>query len=107
MHALEAPALASHAVGQILNEPGLLVHACIANRAICRMRNRQDQLTPREKEILIMICEQYSTEDIAKILFVSPLTVNNHRRSILAKTGAKNVAGMVVYAVKNGLFRIE
>jgi len=70
-------------------------------------RSSQDQLTPREKEVLIMICEQHSTEDIARVLFVSPLTVNNHRRSILAKTGAKNVAGLVVYAVKNGLFRIE
>lgn len=67
----------------------------------------KEQLTPREKEVLIMICEQHSTEDIAKALFVSPLTVNNHRRSILAKTDAKNVAGMVVYAVRNGLFKIE
>ena len=67
----------------------------------------KDQLTPREKEVLIMICEQQSTEDIANALFVSPLTINNHRRSILAKTDAKNIVGMVLYAIKNGLFKID
>lgn len=68
---------------------------------------KKDQLTNREKEILVMICKECSTEEIAQQLFVSPLTVNNHRRSILSKTGAKNVAGLVVYALKNGIYRVE
>jgi len=69
--------------------------------------SKTDKLTAREVEVLQMICREFSTEEIATNLFVSPLTINNHRRSLIAKTGAKNVAGLVVYAVKNGLFVVE
>ncbi|MCE3228962.1 MAG: response regulator [Bacteroidota bacterium] len=68
---------------------------------------KKEQLTNREKEILVMICKELSTEEIAQQLFVSPLTINNHRRNILFKTGAKNVAGLVVYALKHGIYRVE
>lgn len=69
--------------------------------------DKANKLTSREVEVLQMICREFSTEEIASNLFVSPLTINNHRRSLIAKTGAKNVAGLVMYAVKNGLFVIE
>lgn len=69
--------------------------------------DKANKLTAREVEVLQMICREFSTEEIATNLFVSPLTINNHRRSLIAKTGAKNAAGLVVYAVKNGLFVIE
>jgi DNA-binding NarL/FixJ family response regulator len=68
---------------------------------------KANKLTSREIEVLQMICREFSTEEIAFNLFVSPLTINNHRRSLIVKTGAKNAAGLVVYAVKNGLFVIE
>lgn len=63
-------------------------------------------LSDREKEILVLICEQYSTEEIAQKLFLSPLTVNNHRRNILNKTKAKNIAGMVLYALQYGVYKL-
>lgn len=66
-----------------------------------------NKLTSREIEVLQMICREFSTEEIASNLFVSPLTINNHRRSLIAKTGTKNVAGLVMYAIKNGLFTVE
>lgn len=69
--------------------------------------DKSNQLTARETEVLQMICREFSTEEIASNLFVSPLTINNHRRNLIAKTGAKNAAGLVVYAVKNGYFTIE
>lgn len=69
--------------------------------------DKANKLTSREVEVLQMICREFSTEEIASNLFVSPLTINNHRRSLIAKTGAKNVAGLVMYAIKNGLFVIE
>ncbi|TSJ44938.1 response regulator transcription factor [Fluviicola chungangensis] len=69
--------------------------------------DKTNKLTAREVEVLQMICQEFSTEEIAANLFVSPLTINNHRRSLIAKTGAKNVAGLVMYAIKNGLFVIE
>jgi len=75
-----------------------------------RNNNREskpEKLTAREQEVLVMICHELSTEQIAERLFVSPLTINNHRRSLLAKTGAKNVAGLVLYAIRNNLFEID
>ena len=64
----------------------------------------ENELTDREKEILLLICEQCSTEEIAAKLFLSPLTINNHRRSILSKTKSKNIAGMVLYALRCGIY---
>lgn len=64
-------------------------------------------LSAREKEVLILICEQLSTEEIAARLFLSPLTVNNHRRSILSKTKSKNIAGMVLYALQHGIYSLQ
>jgi DNA-binding NarL/FixJ family response regulator len=69
--------------------------------------DKSNKLTTREIEVLQMICREFSTEEIASTLFVSPLTINNHRRSLISKTGAKNVAGLVTYAIRNGLFVIE
>ncbi len=58
-------------------------------------------LTRREKEILELICEEYSTNEIADKLFVSKHTVETHRKNLLSKTGVKNVAGLVKFALKN------
>ncbi|MBN8670838.1 MAG: response regulator transcription factor [Chitinophagales bacterium] len=66
----------------------------------------ENELTDREKEILLLICEQCSTEEIAAKLFLSPLTINNHRRSILSKTKSKNIAGMVLYALRCGIYSL-
>lgn len=63
-------------------------------------------LTKREEEILQLICEQHTTDEIAEKLFLSPKTVNGHRNNLLEKTGAKNVAGLVIYAIKNGLVEV-
>lgn len=67
----------------------------------------QDPLTKREEEILQLICMQMTTEEIAEKLFISPKTVNGHRNSLLQKTGANNVAGLVIFAVKNGVVKIN
>ena len=54
-----------------------------------------------------MICEQHTTDEIAEKLFLSPKTVNGHRNSLLEKTGAKNVAGLVIYAIKSGITEVN
>lgn len=56
-------------------------------------------LTKREEEILILICKQKTTDEIAAELFISPKTVNGHRNNLLQKTGSRNVAGLVTYAL--------
>lgn len=60
-------------------------------------------LTKREKQITGLIAEGYTTKEIADKLFVSPLTVDTHRKNIFSKLGIKKVAELVRYAVLEGL----
>ena len=61
-------------------------------------------LTDREKEVLHLILKEYSNKEIADTLFVSVRTVDAHKRNLLDKTGSKNVAGLVLYAIDRQLF---
>jgi DNA-binding NarL/FixJ family response regulator len=61
-------------------------------------------LSNREKEVLHLIVKEYSNQEIADKLFISPRTVDAHKRNLLDKTGAKNIAGLVLYAVEKRLF---
>ncbi len=56
-------------------------------------------LTKREEEILLLICKQKTTDEIAEDLFISPKTVNGHRNNLLQKTGSRNVVGLVAFAL--------
>ncbi len=62
-----------------------------------------DLLSSRETEILIAVCQGLSNHQIADSLFISKRTVDKHRANIMEKTGCKNTANLVVYAVKHGL----
>jgi len=64
------------------------------------------ELTSREKEILILLCKEFTTSEIGEQLFISPRTVEGHRNNLLTKTGCRNTAGLVIFAVKNELFDI-
>lgn len=61
------------------------------------------EFTIREREIINLICREYSTKEIACKLNTSVRTVDWHRKNMFLKTNSKNSAGMVFYAVKNGL----
>lgn len=63
--------------------------------------------TKREKEVLNLICKQYTTTEIAEKLFISPRTVEGHRKNLLTKTASKNIAGLVVYAIQNKLVILD
>lgn len=64
-------------------------------------------LTDREVEILRYIASGHTNAEIADLLFLSGHTVNTHRKNILGKIGAKNVAGAVIFAVKEGIIDPE
>jgi DNA-binding NarL/FixJ family response regulator len=68
--------------------------------------NEQDMLSEREVEVLIGICQGLSTQEIADRHFISKRTVDKHRANILEKSGCKNTASLVVYAIKNGLVEV-
>jgi DNA-binding NarL/FixJ family response regulator len=62
-------------------------------------------LTPREIEVLELIAQEFSNQEIADRLFISIRTVDTHRRNMLEKLGVRNTAGLVRYAIKNGLLK--
>ena len=75
-----------------------------------RMHAREDasdeQLSEREREILVAVCRGLSNQEIADELFISKRTVDKHRANILEKTGCKNTASLVVYAIRYGIVDI-
>jgi DNA-binding NarL/FixJ family response regulator len=64
------------------------------------------ELTNREKEILQLICKEFNNAEIAERLSLSIRTVEGHRNNLLLKTGCRNTAGLVLFAVKYGIFEI-
>jgi DNA-binding NarL/FixJ family response regulator len=63
-------------------------------------------LSKREKEVLKLISQGYSNNDISQMLFISPKTVDNHRTSLLSKTSTRNAASLVMFAIKNNIIEI-
>ena len=66
-----------------------------------------ENLTRREVEILQLVCEQLTAEEIGERLFISEKTVNGHKNNLLRKTQSRNMAGLVIYAVKNQIVSLE
>ena len=61
------------------------------------------QLTRREKEVLKLIVQELTASEIADKLFISQNTVDTHRKNLLSKLDVRNTAGLVKYALQNGL----
>lgn len=60
-------------------------------------------LSRREKEVLELIAEGYTNPQIAEKLFVSPFTVDSHRKNLIAKLNVKNTAMLIRFAVEHKL----
>ncbi len=63
-------------------------------------------ITEREIQVLELICKEKTAPEIAEILCISKRTVETHKKNLLEKTGTKNVAGLVVSAIKNKIVEI-
>jgi DNA-binding NarL/FixJ family response regulator len=63
----------------------------------------QEPLGDRELEVLRLICAEKTTPEIGDILCLSPRTVEKYRLRLLEKTGSRNTAGLVRYAIQNGI----
>ncbi|MBW6491514.1 MAG: response regulator transcription factor [Lentimicrobium sp.] len=64
------------------------------------------ELSDREIEILYRICQGLSNQEIADLLRISKRTVDKHRENLLLKTDSKNTAGMVMFAIRNGIVEV-
>lgn len=91
-----------HTRGMYINERTLLAIQSNASKKNTGNHMNEVFLTRREEEILMLICKQKTTDEIAEELFISPKTVNGHRNNLLQKTGSRNVAGLVAYALSRG-----
>jgi DNA-binding NarL/FixJ family response regulator len=63
----------------------------------------KESLSPRELEVLSLIAQQLTTKEIGERLFISYKTVEMHKSKLLSKTGTRNSAGLIMYAIKNKL----
>lgn len=68
--------------------------------------SKSANLSKREREILLKICEGLSNQEIAESLFISKRTVDKHRANLLGKTNSKNTASLILFAIRNKLIEI-
>jgi DNA-binding NarL/FixJ family response regulator len=97
--------------GQVYLSPSIagivveeLVHPRIRGYA---SRLNQKPLSPREREVLQLLAEGHSTQDIAKRLYLSVKTIETHRRKIMEKLGLHSIAQLIKYAIREGLTSLE
>ncbi len=84
-----------------------LLYSIIKNLSQTKSSDFNDpNLSDREIEILQLICEGLSNQDIADKLFISKRTVDKHRSNILEKTGSNNTASLVMYSIKKGIIKM-
>ena len=67
----------------------------------------EDDLSEREKDVVKLICQEFTNKEIADKLFISPRTVESHRQRIVEKLGVKNSIGIVVYAIIHNIFELD
>lgn len=82
------------------------IQSPVSKGSITNFQSIPIDLSQREREVLILICEEYSNAEIAEKLFISVRTVDGHRNNLLAKTGCHNTAGLVLFAVKHRIFKV-
>ncbi|SFU45347.1 DNA-binding response regulator, NarL/FixJ family, contains REC and HTH domains [Pustulibacterium marinum] len=60
-------------------------------------------LTSREEEVIKLIAQEYTTQEIADALFLSKHTIESYRKSLISKLNVRNLAGLTRYAIENKL----
>ncbi|MFT4601889.1 MAG: DNA-binding NarL/FixJ family response regulator [Arenicella sp.] len=93
-------------IGYYMNDrtSKLLLGSLLSNASLSpKFKKGGDKLTELEILVMKLICQEYSTREIAEMIFRGVRTVEGIRSNILKKTGAKNSNGIVMYAVKKGI----
>lgn len=90
---------------ETVNEGEQFLHEEFKNQLLKSLSGHDTKqlVTRREKEILKLIVEENTNQDIAGKLFLSLRTVENHRNNLLQKLNVKNTAGLVKVAIQEGL----
>lgn len=80
-----------------------LIDRMIGDESAKEAPARHAEITPREKDIIKLIAQEMTNNEIAQKLNNSPMTIITHRKNLLRKLGLKNTAGLIRYAVEHGL----
>ncbi len=93
-----------HQTGHFFNEKvsQALVRGLMSSKKITPLFENAE-LNDREIKIIKLICKELTSPEIAEELLLSTKTIDNHRVEILRKVGARNTAGLVMYAMKHSL----
>lgn len=67
----------------------------------------ENMLSEREREVLKLICRQKTAKEIGERMFITQRTVEGHKNNLFIKTGAKNIAGLVIYSIQNGIMSVD
>ncbi len=94
-----------------VNKGGSFFSQELLYHVIQKIKHRENEsksanLSKREKEILLKICEGLSNQEIAENLFISKRTVDKHRANLLGKTSSKNTASLILFAIRHKLIEI-
>jgi DNA-binding NarL/FixJ family response regulator len=97
-------ALRAVARGQTYLSPAVSTHLVAGFRRLAdEAAGPADGLTPRQREVLRLIAEGETTKAIARVLGISVKTVESHRAHLMERLGIHDVAGLVRFAIRNGL----
>ncbi|WP_448702623.1 response regulator [Mucilaginibacter sp. AW1-3] len=93
---------------QSIVKKGVFINEIVSGKLIRSMSSNIDdlKLTTRELEFLKLCCSEMSYKEIADLMFVSPRTVDNYRESLFQKLNLKTRSGLVLYAIKNEIFKL-
>ncbi len=83
-----------------------MLQQAVLHNGLGRNWQQSNELSEREKEILLEICNGLSNQEVAEKLFISKRTVEKHRANLMLKTGCSNTASLVVFAVKNNFLHL-
>jgi len=100
-------ALRAVAAGETYLSPSISKHVIASYLQRAEGSNPSSPLTPRQREILQLIAEGRSTKEIAAQLAVSVKTVDSHRAQLMERLGIGDVAGLIRYAIRNGLISVD
>jgi DNA-binding NarL/FixJ family response regulator len=67
----------------------------------------QAGLSEKEEEFLLLMCTELSLKEVADKMCISPRTTENYRERLQIKLGVKNRIGMVLYAIRSGLYKLD
>lgn len=90
-----------------INEKGVFINDMVSGKLIRTVAQKDEMpdLSKKELEFLQLCCSELTYKEIAEQMFVSPRTVDNYRESLFLKLNIKTRTGLVLYAIKNEIFK--